>query len=99
MIYSLHDGDECLKFTDEVGGCWDYIEENEITDWLHTVDPYGRSRFHEKYDLRTTPQIYVLNRDKEIIMKKIGAEQLSEVMEKLIELDERKKQNPSSGER
>ncbi|NRB64207.1 MAG: redoxin domain-containing protein [Saprospiraceae bacterium] len=89
----------CLKFTDEVGGCWDYIEENEITDWLHTVDPYGRSRFHEKYDLRTTPQIYVLNRDKEIIMKKIGAEQLSEVMEKLIELDERKKQNPSSGER
>lgn len=87
----------CLKFTDEVEGCWEYVDENGINDWLHTVDPYGRSQFHKKYDLRTTPQIYVLNRDKEIVMKKIGAEQLSEVMNKLMEMD-RKKQAGASGQ-
>lgn len=78
----------CLKFTDEVPGCWEYIDENEIGDWLHTVDPYGQSRFHEKYDLRTTPQIYILNADKEIVMKKIGAEQLPEVFNKLLEREQ-----------
>lgn len=88
----------CLKFTDEVEGCWDYIDDNEINDWLHTVDPYGRSRFHEKYDLRTTPQVYILNRDKEIVMKKIGAEQLTEVMNKLLEMDQKKK-NGQTGEK
>lgn len=80
----------CLKFKEDVKGCWDYIDENGIDNWLHTVDPYGRSRFHEKYDLRTTPQIYILNRDKEIVMKKIGAEQLPEVMDKLLEIDQKK---------
>lgn len=87
----------CLKFTDEVEGCWEYIDDNELNGWLHTVDPYGRSQFHKKYDLRTTPQIYILNRDKEIVMKKIGAEQLPEVMNKLMEMD-RKKQAGASGE-
>jgi len=80
----------CLKFTDEVEGCWEYVDENGLNDWLHTVDPYGRSQFHKKYDLRTTPQIYILNRDKEIVMKKIGAEQLPEVMNKLMEMDRKK---------
>lgn len=87
----------CLKFTDEVEGCWEYVDENDLNGWLHTVDPYGRSQFHKKYDLRTTPQIYVLNRDKEIVMKKIGAEQLPDVMNKLMERD-RKEQTGASGQ-
>ena len=89
----------CLKFQEDVKGCWDYIDENGIDNWLHTVDPYGRSRFHEKYDLRTTPQIYILNRDKEIVMKKIGAEQLPEVMDNLLEIDQNKKASQSGDQR
>ncbi|PHN01166.1 TlpA family protein disulfide reductase [Flavilitoribacter nigricans] len=85
----------CVKFTDEVPGCWDYIEENEITDWLHTVDPYNRSRFSKVYDVKSTPQIYVLDRNKEIISKKIDAEQLEELMNHIIEQKEKEKEiNP-----
>lgn len=76
----------CVKGNpDDIGGCWDYIEENEISDWLHTVDPYFRSRFPTIYDVKSTPQIYVLDRNKEIISKKIDAEQLEELMNHIIE--------------
>lgn len=79
----------CVKFTDEIPGCWDYIEENEISDWLHTVDPYNRSRFSKIYDVKSTPQIYVLDRNKEILSKKIDAEQLEELMNHIIEQKEK----------
>ncbi len=75
----------CTKFTDEIAGCWDYVKENEIQDWLHTVDPYHQSRFSKIYDIRSTPQIYVLDDKKEIISKRIGAEQLEDLMDKIIE--------------
>ena len=75
----------CVKYTDEIGGCWDYVEEQEIGDWLHTVDPYNRSRYGQLYDVRTTPMIYVLDRNKEIVSKRIGAEYLGEVMEQILQ--------------
>ncbi len=76
----------CVKFTDEVPECWDYIEENEIGDWIHTVDPYLKSKFTTLYDIQSTPQIYILDKNKEILSKKIGAEQLGEVVDKILEL-------------
>ena len=75
----------CTKFTDDVKGCWDYIEENEIEDWMHGVDTYHRSKYMEKYYIKSTPQIFILDQDKKIIIKKIGSEQLEDVMSSLIE--------------
>lgn len=80
----------CVKFTDEVPGCWDYVDENDIGDWLHTVDPYQRSRFPKVYNIKSTPQIYVLDHKKEILSKRIGAEQLEEVLTKIMEMGEEK---------
>lgn len=64
--------------------CWDYLDEKGTGIWLNTVDPYHRSRYKSVYDIRTTPQVYILDKDKKIVMKKIGAEQLSEVMEEVL---------------
>jgi thiol-disulfide isomerase/thioredoxin len=76
----------CSKFGDEVGECWKYVDENGTHDWLQLVDPYHRSRFMTVYNIKTTPQLYILGADKEIISKRIGAEQLEEVMDKIIEM-------------
>jgi thiol-disulfide isomerase/thioredoxin len=78
----------CTKQRDEIPGCWDYIEENEIQDWMHTVDPYGL--YMLDYNVKTTPQMYILDKNKKIVMKKIGAEQLKEVMERIIEMNNNK---------
>ena len=79
----------CAKFTDEIPDCWKYIDENGIGDWLHTVDEFHRSRFMTVYNIKSTPQLYILDRNKEIISKRIGAEQLEEVMDKIIEMREK----------
>ncbi|MCB0631454.1 MAG: redoxin domain-containing protein [Saprospiraceae bacterium] len=79
----------CVKPFNEIAGCWEYIEDNEIQDWLHTTDPYSRSRYAQIYDVRSTPQIYVLDQNKEILSKKIDADQLPELMDHLIEMDKK----------
>ena len=80
----------CTKLYDEMDSCWEYIREKEIGIWLNTVDPYHRSRYKTVYDIHSTPQIYVLDKNKVILSKRIGAEQLPEVMEKILEMDKGK---------
>jgi thiol-disulfide isomerase/thioredoxin len=77
----------CFKFGDEVSGCWDYIEEKGIGDWIHVVDPYNQSRFSQTYYIKSTPQLYILDKDKKILSKRIGADQLKEVMGTIIQAD------------
>jgi thiol-disulfide isomerase/thioredoxin len=77
----------CVKFNDEIGDCWKYIDENQLDGWIHTVDPYLRSKFYTLYNVKTTPQIFILDKNKKIISKGIGAGQLKEVMSKIIEFD------------
>lgn len=60
-----------------------YINEVGIQDWTNTngTRTYG-IQYLKRYDAYTTPTIYVLNRRKEIIAKKINASQLYEVLKK-----------------
>jgi thiol-disulfide isomerase/thioredoxin len=61
-----------------------FLNDNKATQWINAVDPYYQSKFMTTYNLETTPRIYVLNDKKEIIMNRIGAEQMVEVMEDLL---------------
>ncbi len=79
----------CSKFTDEVPQCWETVEERKFMDFLNLVDPYHRSKYKTKYNVKSTPQTFILDKDKTIIMKKIGADQMGEVMDQIIK-DEQK---------
>ncbi len=70
----------CTKLGDDADSCWEAIEERGMDIWVNAYDPYLRSRFKQIYDVRSTPQVFVLDADKKIIMKRIGAEQLPEVL-------------------
>ena len=63
----------------EIDNCWKYVDDNDIGDWLHATDKY--QRFARIYDVRSTPTIYILDENKEIISKRIGAQQLDEILE------------------
>jgi putative intracellular protease/amidase len=73
--------------------CWKGVEEKAFDDnlFLNTYDPFIKSRYKMLYDVQTTPQIFILNRNHEILMKRIGAEQLGDVMEQVIKFQEEKK--------
>lgn len=68
----------------EIDSCWETIKENEMDVFFNTVDPYHRSRYKTVYDIRSTPQVYVLDTDKTILSKRIGAEQLPEVLDHIL---------------
>lgn len=74
-------GEDCWTYVDEKAGMAEYV--------INTNDPYHRSRFKIAYDVVSTPQIFVLDVDKRIVSKKISAEQLPDVIDQLLEMQER----------
>lgn len=57
-----------------------YIEENRLT-WINGWDPQRRTRFDYYYNVQSTPLIYILDRDKKIIAKKISVEDIGPFIE------------------
>lgn len=50
-------------------------------DWINVADPYTQSNFRYYYDVRSTPRIYLLDKDKKILINKnIGVDQLEKVL-------------------
>ena len=70
----------CTKVQDGCKECWPFIKEKEMDGFINATDPFLRSRYKQIYDIRTTPQIFILDKDKKIVSKRIGAEQLEEVV-------------------
>lgn len=83
----------CTAVTDKGPECWKGAEEKGFSDFLflNTYDPYIQSHYKTLYDVQSTPQIFILDRKHEILMKRIGAEQLITVMEEVINFQNEKK--------
>jgi len=83
----------CTAVTDKGPECWKGVEEKEFSDdlFINTYDPYLQSRYKTLYDVQSTPQIFILDRKHEILMKKVGAEELIKVMEGVMLFQEEKK--------
>lgn len=63
-----------LGSTADYPGWKKYIAENKLP-WINVHDPYKESNYHKYYDINSTPVIYLLNKDKKIIGKRLSAEQ------------------------
>lgn len=56
-----------------------YIIENNL-NWINVIDIYNESNFRSLYDINSTPILYLLDADKKILAKKMGAKQLNEIL-------------------
>lgn len=52
-----------------------YIEDNKLT-WINGWDPQRASRFDYYYNVQATPLVYILDKNKKIIAKKISVEDI-----------------------
>ena len=52
-----------------------YIEDNKLT-WINGWDPQRNTRFDYYYNVQATPLVYVLDRNKKIIAKKLPVEEI-----------------------
>jgi thiol-disulfide isomerase/thioredoxin len=90
----------CTKFYNEMESCWEFVDEKEIGIWLNTIDPYHRSKYKTTYDIKSTPQIYLLDKDKVILYKRLGATQIPDILDNLlgIEREEEPAEDAPGGE-
>lgn len=70
-IYSMDNKDEWTEF----------LTKNNLYDWTNVWDQHDVSRLKILYDARKTPAVYLLDKDKKIIAKKMAVEQLKSFME------------------
>lgn len=54
----------------------DFIEKNQLYDFINVWDPYRHTGFREHFDVKSTPTIFILDKDKKIIGKRIAVEDL-----------------------
>ncbi len=69
-----------------------FIEEKGLQDWIHVADPMHQTNFRSKYDISSTPKIFLLDKDKKIKAKGIGAEQLGDILDRYLQRDKEKKE-------
>ncbi len=74
----------CTKHQDKTETCWDVLEEKNMTGFINAADQYHRSRFKVHYNVNSTPKVYILDKNREILIKGIAGEQLNVVMEEII---------------
>lgn len=68
-VYMQHDGEKYLK----------YIAENKLP-WINVYDGTHSNNTLQKYDVNSTPIIYVLDKNKTIKAKRIGASKVKSII-------------------
>ena len=74
----------------------EFIKKFDVGNWINVGDiqfdeegnPVATSNWREQYDIHSTPVIYLLNKDKEIIAKRINDKQIVKIIEREENLEE-----------
>lgn len=78
--------DNWNKFSNEISDWFDFIIKHQMYEWNNVWNPFDNYRF--KYDISSSPILFLLDKDKKIIAKRIGYEQAVEI---ILELEKTEK--------
>jgi thiol-disulfide isomerase/thioredoxin len=77
-----------VQTKDELYDTWrKFIIDKKLTDFEHVYDPVHLNNLKERFDIYSTPVIYILDKDKKIKAKRLGAEQVVEMLKTLEAID------------
>ncbi len=76
---------------EEIDKWKEFIRTNKC-DFINVADPYNQFApgFRTLYDISSTPVIYILDKDKRIIAKRIGVEQIEDFLIKYDQIENKK---------
>ncbi|WP_167013888.1 TlpA family protein disulfide reductase [Chitinophaga sp. Cy-1792] len=57
-----------------------FIKDHHLKGWIHASDPQSTSNYRRLYDVYSTPVVYLLDEKKKIVAKRLGVEQLDQVL-------------------
>ena len=61
----------------------DFINEHNL-NWINIWDPYNQTNFRNNYDIYSTPVIYLLDKDKKIVAKRIDVKSLDDFLSRFV---------------
>ncbi|MGW8314378.1 MAG: thioredoxin-like domain-containing protein [Bacteroidales bacterium] len=64
----------------------DFVNEHDMEDWINCWSPYSND-FRKIYNLQSYPQLFILDRDKKIVAKRVTPEQAEKIIDNLIEAE------------
>ena len=67
----------------------DFVNEYQLTEWVNCWSPYS-NEFRKLYNLQSYPQLFVLDKDKQIIAKRVTPEQAENIITRQIEIESNK---------
>ncbi len=56
-----------------------FINQHELYKWINAWNPYDY-QYKVKYDIQSSPVLFLLDEDKKIIAKRIGADQIADII-------------------
>ncbi|MEG2339695.1 MAG: DUF5106 domain-containing protein [Odoribacter sp.] len=71
-VHTQNDKDKWEKF----------VTEHELFDFVNCWDPHNQTNFRVYYHIESTPIMYLLDKDKKIIAKKLDLDQLEDLLTK-----------------
>lgn len=67
----------------------DFVNEYHMYDWINCWSPYS-NEFRRVYNLQAYPQLFIIDRDKKIVAKRITPEQAEQIINNLITIESKK---------
>lgn len=89
-IYLQRNINEWDRYAKHIGLWFDFVLKNNMLKWTNVWEPLGYTNHRDKYNISSTPVLYLLDENKKIIAKRLGYKQAIEIIKKDIE---RKKKN------
>ena len=83
----------CTKSGEKTPTCWPAVKEKGMEDFVNTADEYGR--YNMKVRIKSTPKIFILDENKEILIKDISGEEIDRIFNEILEFEERKRAEKS----
>jgi len=72
-----------------------FIIENKLNDFISVFDPIHLNNLKERFDIYSTPVIYILDKDKRIKAKRLAADQVVDML-KMLETIEKNNKNKNT---
>lgn len=70
-----------VQTKDELFNDWKkFIVDNKLNDFVNVFDPIHLNNLKERFDIYSTPVIYILDRDKKIKAKRLSADQVVDLL-------------------
>ncbi|MBN1252228.1 MAG: DUF5106 domain-containing protein [Bacteroidales bacterium] len=90
-VYLNRNINEWDKYTKHIEKWMDFVLGHDMLKLINVWEPIGYSHFRDKYDISSSPVLYLLDENKKIIAKRIGYDQAISIINEILENEKKEK--------